>query len=446
MGIKLKSINNLYADIAARNAIVAGDRKIGMTVTVLDNGSAAVENFRLEGGIANSNWATILSIGVGAGSITLAMMADLAADTIVGRANGAGTGVPTALTAAQIRTIINVENGADVTDATNVNAAGATMNSDTDVKANDWIIDEDTMVSNDDTKVATQQSVKAYVDATVSSSKAYQGGYDASTDTPSLDDGTPIAGILSGFQYDVTVAGNFFAIAVEIGDVLTAKQDSPTTTGHWIVSQTNSTAASTKILYEANADTNEFSDTEKTKLTNIEALADVTDATNVNAAGATMNTDTTLAGNGYFLDEDTLSSDSATKVASQQSIKAYIDAQLLSGSIVNDGNTASFTKIKTKVFQIVNWDMDANETFNVAHGITDEQQIRTCQATIRPDSGGTDILYDLSTFATGTHGYILVDGLNIRLLRITGNFFDAATFDEVAGYVRGWLTVTYEDT
>lgn len=36
----------------------------------------------------------------------------------------------TALTAAQIRTLINVEDGADVTDATNVNAAGATMNTD----------------------------------------------------------------------------------------------------------------------------------------------------------------------------------------------------------------------------------------------------------------------------------------------------------------------------
>jgi len=66
--------------------------------------------------------------------------------------------------------------------------------------------------------------------------------------------------------------------------------------------------------------------TQITKLDGIEAAADVTDATNVNAAGATMNTDTTMAGNGYFLDEDTLGSDDATKVASQQSIKAYVDA------------------------------------------------------------------------------------------------------------------------
>lgn len=47
--------------------------------------------------------------------------------------------------------------------------------------------------------------------------------------------------------------------------------------------------------------------------------------TNVNAAWATMNTDTSLTWNGWFLDEDTLVSDDATKVPSQQSVKAYVD-------------------------------------------------------------------------------------------------------------------------
>ena len=44
--------------------------------------------------------------------ITLAKQANMAADRIQGRANGAGTGVPQALTAAQVRAIINVEDGA----------------------------------------------------------------------------------------------------------------------------------------------------------------------------------------------------------------------------------------------------------------------------------------------------------------------------------------------
>lgn len=48
--------------------------------------------------------------------------------------------------------------------ATAINNAGATMNSDTSVAGNGWVVDEDDMSSNDNGKVPTQQSVKAYVD------------------------------------------------------------------------------------------------------------------------------------------------------------------------------------------------------------------------------------------------------------------------------------------
>ena len=59
------------------------------------------------------------------GGTTLAKQADMAADRIQGRANGAGTGVPQALTKAQVLTILNVEDGADVTDAAGIAALGA---------------------------------------------------------------------------------------------------------------------------------------------------------------------------------------------------------------------------------------------------------------------------------------------------------------------------------
>jgi hypothetical protein len=39
-----------------------------------------------------------------------------------------------------------------------------TLNADADVSGNSWVLDEDDMSSDDDTKVATQQSTKAYVD------------------------------------------------------------------------------------------------------------------------------------------------------------------------------------------------------------------------------------------------------------------------------------------
>lgn len=59
-----------------------------------------------------------------------------------------------------------------VVDSTTVDAAGATMNTDTNVKTNSWVKDEDNMSSNDDTKVPTQQSVKAYVDAAITAAKS----------------------------------------------------------------------------------------------------------------------------------------------------------------------------------------------------------------------------------------------------------------------------------
>ena len=66
--------------------------------------------------------------------------------------------------------------------------------------------------------------------------------------------------------------------------------------------------------------------TDGTKLDGIEASADVTDATNVDAAGAVMNSDTSTASMSFVVDEDNMVSDSATKVPTQQSVKAYVDA------------------------------------------------------------------------------------------------------------------------
>lgn len=66
---------------------------------------------------------------------------------------------------------------------------------------------------------------------------------------------------------------------------------------------------------------------DKAKLEGIEAGADVTDAANVDAAGAVMNGDTSTVGMSFVVDEDDMASDLPTKVPTQQSVKAYVDAQ-----------------------------------------------------------------------------------------------------------------------
>ena len=77
---------------------------------------------------------------------------------------------------------------------------------------------------------------------------------------------------------------------------------------------------------EAGTDSNTFTDADHSKLNAIEAAADVTDATNVNAAGALMLSDTDTTGLGIVIDEDAMGSNSATKVPTQQSVKAYVDS------------------------------------------------------------------------------------------------------------------------
>ena len=84
------------------------------------------------------------------------------------------------------------------------------------------------------------------------------------------------------------------------------------------------TAAEIRALVESASDSNVFTDADHSKLNAIEASADVTDATNVDAAGAVMNSDASTAAMSFVVDEDNMASDSATKVPTQQSVKEYI--------------------------------------------------------------------------------------------------------------------------
>jgi hypothetical protein len=89
------------------------------------------------------------------------------------------------------------------------------------------------------TPVATTDAAsKAYVDSAVVGNLIFQGGYDASTNTPDLDS-SPSSSIKKGWSYVVTVAGVFFNEKVEVGDFLIAQQDAPTTLANWVTVQNN---------------------------------------------------------------------------------------------------------------------------------------------------------------------------------------------------------------
>ena len=201
----------------------------------------------------------------------------------------------------------------DITDL----GTATTLNADTSLVGNAWFLDDDTMAANDAEKVASQQSVKAYVDTQISglgSVMEYKGAYDASAD--------PSGTAETGDTYTVTVAGSgaasYWTTALEVGDVIIAETDSPATEADWTVVNKDLDDASIKVAYEANADTNAFTDADETKLDGIEALADVTDEANVTTAldGATL-TGVTVAGTDKVLVQDVDDSDNLKTVTAQ---------------------------------------------------------------------------------------------------------------------------------
>lgn len=84
-----------------------------------------------------------------------------------------------------------------------------------------WVLDEDNMASNSDTKLPTQQSVKAYIDASVVGLYDFKG----STDT-SANPNYPAAS--KGDAYVVSVAGKIggaSGVSVDVGDMYIATAD-----------------------------------------------------------------------------------------------------------------------------------------------------------------------------------------------------------------------------
>jgi hypothetical protein len=184
--------------------------------------------------------------------------------------------------------LAGIQENADVTDAVNVEAAGAVMEIDISTAAMQFVINDPTFTAALEDNLNSASATKEYIDTSIAAeivgSNNYKGGYNASTNTPDLQ--APVAGAVKlGHVYDVTVAGTFTPAGgggiheLETGDTLRAKVDDPSLKTDWVVVQSNLTSASIKTRYESNADTNAFTDAEQAKLAGIEpnATGDQTD-------------------------------------------------------------------------------------------------------------------------------------------------------------------------
>jgi hypothetical protein len=102
--------------------------------------------------------------------------------------------------------------------------------------------------------------------------------------------------------------------------------------------------------------------------------------------------------------------------------------------------------LNIKVLEIGDWDMDADTSTQVPHGLSDHTKIRAIKVIIRADDDSA--LYDF-------HGHILVgagalfqrsiyvNSLYVELSRDLSGPFDTTLFNLTA-YNRGWVTIWYE--
>ena len=144
-------------------------------------------------------------------------------------------------------------------------------------------VDEDNMSSDSATLVPTQQSVKAYVDAQVTAQDL-----DVTTDsgTIAIDLDSENLTVTGGTGIDSSATGNAVTLAID------------STVATLAGSQTLTNKTLTTPVVSGNLTTDGLIDgrdvaTDGTKLDGIEASADVTDTTNVTAAGALMDSEVT---------------------------------------------------------------------------------------------------------------------------------------------------------
>ena len=155
------------------------------------------------------------------------------------------------------------------------------------------ILDEDNLVSDSATALATQQSIKAYVDAQVTAQDFdYQGDTGGAQ---SIDLDSQSMTFTGGTGIDTTGSAQTLTVAID---------------------NTVATLAGTQTF------------TNKTLTTPVLTTPTITNAIlNTGISGTA------------FLDEDNMVSNSATKVASQQSIKAYVDAQVTAQDLDFSGDS-----------------------------------------------------------------------------------------------------------
>jgi len=186
--------------------------------------------------------------------------------------------------------------------------------------------DEDDMSSNSATLIPTQQSVKAYVDTQISANNTLVLGDDASSE---------ISMVLSD---TLNVKGGNSITSSVTGDGLTFALDDKITVDE--ISAKDSSAVSIQSALQLDSTLSVVGGA------NFEGTLTVNTINSADSTAVTINDALQVNGNFGFnegvvvstiVDEDDMSSDSDTALATQQSIKAYVDTEISSGTTLTIG-------------------------------------------------------------------------------------------------------------
>lgn len=135
-----------------------------------------------------------------------------------------------------------------------------------------------------------------------------------------------------------------------------------------------------------------------------------------------------------------------------ESLLKYIELT----SVLKGGNTSTFTKIKTKVIEIGDWNMDSTQLIIIPlSGIALFANIRKVDVIVRDDDDERRYSFldrissEVGYFESeGSLGLIDISGEQLYLRRTDsadgGVVYDTANFSQI-NYNRGWVTITYEE-
>ena len=205
-------------------------------------------------------------------------------------------------------------------DAANVNFTGL---SGTGAVSVTNILDEDNMASDSDTALATQQSIKAYVDSQVGAT-TLSGTGDSGAFSVDLDSET--FGVFGGTNLTSTGSGSNVTVSLDADISLTSVTATGAIEGGSLTDGTATIASGA-----------------------------LTGATNITASGAVQFgslTDGSITING-FIDDDTMATASADTLATSESIKAYVDSQVTAQDLDIAGDTGTGSvDLDSQVFTI----------------------------------------------------------------------------------------------